>query len=113
VNRRGLVRNYGTLSAYLFAGAGAVIYHVIPNDELRARQERDNIEYLPATIVLPAGAGVKIGIANLIDLGFETGGRYAMNDYLDGFTSPFARANDIYYITTVNLIYRIGNLWPD
>lgn len=110
VNRRGLVRKYGTFSVYIFAGAGAVIYHVVPNEELAARQERDNIDYLPVTMVLPAGAGIKIGVANLFDLGFEIGGRYAMNDYLDGFTSPFAEANDIYYITTFNLIYRLDNL---
>ena len=112
VNRQGLVRNYGTFSAYLFAGAGAVIYHVMPNENLRDRQERDNIEHGMVTMVLPAGIGVKLGISNRIDIGFELGGRYAMNDYLDGFTSPVASSNDIYYLTTVQLIYRLPGLSP-
>ncbi len=110
VNRQGLVRNYGTFSAYLFAGAGAVIYHVMPNDNLRDRQERDNIEHGMVTMVLPVGAGAKLGISNRIDIGFEIGGRYALNDYLDGFTSPFASSNDIYYLTTVQIIYRLPGL---
>lgn len=110
VDRRGFVRNYATITAYLFTGAGAVFYHVMPNDHLKARQERDNIEYWPVTIVLPLGAGVRFGISGLIDIGFEIGGRYAMNDYLDGFTSKFASANDIYYLATVQVVYRLRSL---
>jgi hypothetical protein len=110
VDRRGLVRNYASVSVYLFGGAGAIFYTVNPNDELRARQERDDIEHGFMTMVLPAGAGVKIGIQNTVDIGFEIGGRYALNDYLDGFTSPFSSANDIYYITTVNLVYRLESI---
>jgi hypothetical protein len=109
VDSRGLVRNYVTLSAYLFGGAGAVIYQVNPNENLRARQERDDIRYSPLTMVIPAGIGVKVGIRNFIDLGLEIGGRYAFNDYLDGFTSPTSTANDIYYISSVMLVYRIRN----
>jgi len=112
VNRQGLVRNYGTFSAYLFAGAGAVIYHVMPNENLRERQKRDNIEHGMVTMVLPAGVGVKLGLSNRIDIGFEIGGRYALNDYLDGFTSPFASSNDIYYLTTVQLIFRLPGIGP-
>lgn len=109
VDSRGLVRNYVTLSAYVFGGAGAVLYHVNPNENLRVRQERDNISYSPLTMVIPAGIGVKIGIRNFIDVGFEIGGRYSFNDYLDGFTSPTSTANDIYYISSFVLVYRIRN----
>ncbi len=109
-DRRGMVRNYGTLSVYLFGGVGAVVYHVMPNDNLKARQERDNIEHGMVTVVLPAGAGVKLGISPSMDLGFEIGGRYALNDYLDGFTSPTATSNDIYYMTTIQLAYRLTSL---
>ncbi|MFO7924351.1 MAG: DUF6089 family protein [Bacteroidales bacterium] len=111
LDRRGLVRNYSTVSVYLFGGAGAVIYSVMPNDKLRARRESDNIEHGPVTVVLPAGAGVRIGIQNTVDIGLEIGGRYAFNDYLDGFTSPTSTANDIYYITTVNVVYRFEELF--
>lgn len=109
VNSRGLVRNYATISAYIFGGAGAAIYHVNPNEKMRARQERDNLSYSPITMVIPAGIGVKIGIRNFIDLGFEIGGRYSFNDYIDGFTSPTSTANNIYYISSITLVYRIRN----
>ena len=110
VDKRGLVRNYATISAYLFTGAGAIFYNVMPNDELQARRERDDIGHGFVTGVIPAGAGVRIGIENVVDIGMEIGGRWAFNDYLDGFTSRFSSANDIYYLTTVNLVYRLGNL---
>ncbi len=110
VNRRGLVRRYGTLSVYLYGGAGALVYHVMPNENLEARQERDNIDYSPVTLVLPAGIGMKVGISNTMDIGFDLGGRYVLNDYLDGFTSPASTSNDIYYLTTVQLTYRLPRL---
>lgn len=108
INSRGMVRNYSTVSAYVFAGAGAVFYYPMPNDNLRQRQERSDIRHGSVTMVLPAGAGGKLGISRSVDLGLEIGGRYVMSDYLDGFTSPSAQANDIYYITTVSLVYRLG-----
>lgn len=110
VNRRGLVRNYGTFSVYIFGGAGALVYHVIPNENLKERRERDNIDHGMVTMVLPAGAGIKIGISNRMDIGLEIGGRYSLNDYLDGFTSPTATSNDIYYLTNLQLVYRMNNL---
>ncbi len=110
VDRRGLVRNYGTFSFYLFGGAGTILYHVMPNDNLEARRERDNLEHGMVTVVFPAGLGIKLGISNTMDIGFEIGGRYSLNDYLDGFTSPTATSNDIYYLTTVQLVYRLAGL---
>jgi hypothetical protein len=106
-NRRGLVRNYATFSAYLFGGVGAAIYHVMPNELLADRQQKDGIEYSPVAIVLPAGLGVKLGIRNYTDLGLEVGGRYALNDYIDGLTTGISTSNDIYYITSVNMVFRL------
>ena len=111
IDRRGMVRNYTTISAYLFAGAGVAFYHVMPNQNLKDRQNRSAIEHGPLTVVLPAGVGVKLGIRNFVDLGVEIGGRYAMNDYLDGFSSPSSTSNDIYYVTSVMLIYRFTNIY--
>ncbi len=112
VNRRGMVRNYGTLTAYLFGGTGAVLYHVMPNDVQKSIQERDGIEHGFITLVLPAGIGVKVGIANNMDIGIELGGRYTFTDYIDGYTSEFSTANDIYYLTTVSLVHRFGGIQP-
>ena len=110
LDRRGMVRNYATVSTYVWAGMGAIVYGVIPNDALEARRERDNIDHGFITGVIPAGVGIKMGIMNNVDIGLEIGGRWAFNDYLDGFTSPTAQSNDIYYVTTVNIVYRLQNL---
>ena len=32
--------------------------------------------------------------------------RYLMSDYLDGFSPDASRANDLYYMGTLSLIYR-------
>jgi hypothetical protein len=110
VNRRGMVRNYSSVSAYFFGGVGAVLFHVMPNEQLSARQDRDGIDHGSLSMVLPAGLGVKVGVNNSTDIGFEFGGRYALNDYLDGFTSDTSTSNDIYYITSVNLVIRLARL---
>jgi hypothetical protein len=107
VNRRGMVRTYSLLSAYLFAGTGALLYNVNPNDALKERRDSDNIRHGVVTISLPAGFGMKLGISNTFDVGLETGVRYSLNDYLDGFTSIFSNSNDYYYITNINLIYKL------
>lgn len=106
-NRRGLLRNYATFSAYAFAGVGSVLYFVNPNDKLKQVQEIRGIEHGYVTMVLPVGVGVKMGIANNFDIGLEIGGRYSFSDHLEGYTSQFSKANDIYYLTHINVIYRI------
>lgn len=110
VNRRGMVRNYATLSGYLFAGAGAVVYNVKPNENLLARQQRDGLKTGVVRVVVPAGLGVKFGIRNNLDLGIELGGRYVFGDLIDGFTSPASRSNDFYYITSLMMVYRLSDI---
>lgn len=106
-NRRGLLRNYATFSAYVFAGIGSVVYFVNPNENLKQVQEIRGIDHGFMTIVLPVGVGVKLGIANSFDIGLEIGGRYSFSDHLEGYTSQFSKAKDVYYLTHFNVIYRI------
>ncbi len=113
VDRRGMVRNYSEFSAYIFTGAGAAFYHVFPNENLAARQKRDNISHGLVTMVIPAGMGLKIGLSNNTDLGIEFGGRYAFNDFLDGFTNDISTSNDVYYLTSVQMVFRLPSLSLD
>ena len=108
VDRQGMVRNYGTLTVYILGGTGGVIYHVMPNDVQKRIQERDGIEHGFITLALLSGIGIKLGISNNMDIGFEMGGRYTLTDYIDGYTSEFSTANDIYYLTTVSFVHRFG-----
>jgi hypothetical protein len=110
VNRRGMRRNYSTISAYIFGGAGAAFYNVIPNESLESRQTREAIEHGFISVVLPAGLGFKVGIRNNMDLGFEICGRYVMNDFIDGLTTEMSTSNDIYYTSSIKLIYRLSDL---
>lgn len=106
-NRRGLLRNYATISVYVFTGLGGVIYFVNPNDNLKTVQDLRDIDHSFITLALPLGVGMKVGIANYFDIGLEIGGRYTFSDHLDGYTSRFSKAKDIYYLTHLNVIYRI------
>ncbi len=109
-DRRGRMASYSTISAYVFCGFAGVFYHTMPNDALEQRREASSIEHGKAALSLPLGAGMKLGIANELDIGFEIGGRFTTTDYLDGFTSDFSKHNDVYYITSINLIYRINDI---
>ena len=110
VNRRGMRKNYATISAYIFGGAGAAIYKIIPNEPLRIRRENEGIDNRMLSLVLPVGLGMKIGINNRTDIGLEFGGRFAFNDHIDGLTTNTSAYNDFYYMTSVQLIYRLPSL---
>jgi hypothetical protein len=110
VDRHGMVKNYAAISAYFYGGLGAVFYHVMPNENLSSRQGTDNIRHSPVTMIFPAGFGIKAGINNRTDIGLEIGGRYAFNDFLDGFTNEISSSNDIYYLTSFQMIYRLSSL---
>jgi hypothetical protein len=110
VNRRGLRRIYPTFSGYVFAGAGAAFYMVSTNDLLEARQEREGIRHGMVTMVLPAGFGVKFGINQQFYIGFESGVRYTFSDYLDGFSTSLSKSNDWYYLTTLQVVYKLQSL---
>ncbi len=106
VSRRGSLRNGGLFSFYVFGGAGAVAYHVMPNENLEDWRESYDIDHGFITGVIPVGLGLKLGISDTMDLGLETGRRFALNDYLDGYTSDASKYNDVYYLTTIQLVYR-------
>jgi hypothetical protein len=61
-------------------------------------------------MVLPAGLGFKDWNKNSMDLGFEICGRYVMNDFIDGLTTEISTSNDIYYTSSIKLIYRLSSL---
>ncbi len=41
------------------------------------------------------------------NFGLELGGRYAFTDYLDGYTSQFSKANDVYYFLNFTITYKL------
>ena len=89
---------------YLFGGLGFAIAkpEVFQGDI----PDPEGTDYETFHIVLPAGAGVKVGLAENIVAGFEIGGRTSFSDYFDGI-SMLANpgANDWYWTGNIVLTY--------
>lgn len=104
-NRRGMLNNFSKKSIYVFGGLGGLLVRPVFNG---TPSKVDMIqEKFIYTATFPIGVGLKMIYNNSIALGVEFGGRYTLTDYLDGMTSTYSNFNDIYYFTSVNLVYRI------
>ena len=93
----------GSLDFYGFAGVGGVSYKVKGNDAL--------LEHgLPTSgfdLIIPGGVGSTLIFSPNLNFGFELGARYAFTDYLDGYTSQFSKANDVYYFLNLTVTYKL------
>jgi opacity protein-like surface antigen len=104
-NRRGMINNYSTISLYVFGGIGLTKYWTSLEMEPRATDTYDDRNrFIP---VFPLGAGFKYIISDKWMVGYEIAGRYTFCDYIDGFKPAASKYNDIYWISTLNLTYRI------
>jgi len=88
---------------YGFAGVGGIFYIIKPND-LMAPTLNKTTRF---TGVFPIGIGTRMIYSSNISLGIELGGRYPLTDYLDGYTSPYSKSNDIYYFLNFTFTYKI------
>lgn len=105
-NKRGMMNNYSQINLYLYAGIGSVFYHVNVNETLE-NAPKYNPDHPDWGLVIPAGIGLKYIINERLALGAEFGVRWNTSDYLDGYTSKFSHARDLYYFANINGIYRI------
>jgi len=104
-NRRGMLNNYSTINAYLFGGLGLTKYW--PTLEIEPRPS-DTYDLQSKFIVsFPAGIGLKYILSDKWIIGYEIGGRLTFCDYLDGFKPSASKHNDVYWMSTFNLNYRI------
>lgn len=93
---------------YVFGGIGGLAYYpIISKDSIYDSKHEIFQEKFSYTGVLFAGLAAKMIFSNKLAFGIEFGARYAMTDYLDGFTSTYSKFNDIYYFGNFNIIYRI------
>jgi hypothetical protein len=100
-----------SLDFYVFGGVGGAAYWVNGNDVL--------IEYGMKTggftAVFPGGLGATLIYSPYLNFGVELGGRYTLTDYLDGYTSQYSKANDVYYFLNLIITYKLKtgrNGWP-
>jgi hypothetical protein len=104
-NRRGMINNYSTIGAYVFAGLGATTFW--SNLDI---ERRDIDIYKPGpsvTLSLPIGIGLKYILSDQWLLGWELGYRHTISDFLDGIKTPSSDNPDVYWISSLNLSYRI------
>jgi hypothetical protein len=135
-NRRGMLNNYSTFTAYLFTGVGGLLYNpteiegfFVDRRAYNSRQRGYPLEVHEKqflfTGVIPAGIGAKYILDSRIVLGVEIGGRLTFSDKVDGFKPdqtrlvdevyPNGSAKDFYYFTSINLSYKLRtnqNGWP-
>jgi hypothetical protein len=105
-NRRGMINNYSTIGAYIFAGAGATVYW--PDLTLEEYRPTDKYNFKTGIILaLPVGVGLKYILSDKWILGWELGYRQTFSDYLDGIITPTSKNFDVYWISTLNVSYRI------
>ncbi|UCH14398.1 MAG: outer membrane beta-barrel protein [Bacteroidales bacterium] len=104
-NRRGMLNNYSTISLYVFGGIGLTKYWTTLESEPRPTDTYDDRnKFIPS---FPLGIGLKYIISDKWIIGYEIGGRYTFCDYIDGFKPSASKHNDIYWLSTFNLNYRI------
>jgi hypothetical protein len=94
---------FRSLDVYVFTGIGGLKYSIDPNQKLKDH----GLNPKGFTGVIPLGVGSTIAVSPNITLGLELGFRYALSDNLDGYTSQFSRANDVYYFLHFTFTYRL------
>ena len=92
-----------SVDVYVLSGIGGAAYFVNPNDALAAR----DMPTKGFTGFVPLGLGAKLAFDPNILFGVEFTGRYAFNDYLDGYTSDWSKRNDVYHTFSLTFNYRI------
>lgn len=94
---------FSKLDFYTFAGFGGLGYTVAGNEALKLRDMKDG----GFTAIIPAGFGAKYMYSPEISLGVELGGRYTFSDYIEGYTSPYSKYNDVYYFINATITYKL------
>jgi hypothetical protein len=92
-----------SLDFYAFAGVGGVSYSVKGNDAL----VEHGMETGGFSAVVPAGLGATLIFSPNLNFGIEAGGRYTLTDYLDGYSSQYSKANDVYYFLNLTVTYKL------
>jgi len=104
-NRRGMVNDYSLLGIYVFGGLGATMYW--PDLKVEPREFDEYKTNLGITAAIPLGAGLKFILSDKWILGYEIGYRQSVTDFMDGIKTPWSKRWDGYWISTLNLSYRI------
>jgi hypothetical protein len=92
-----------SLDFYAFAGIGGNAFTVKGNDALIGH----GMTTSGFAAVIPGGLGTTLVYSPNLNFGLEVGGRYAFTDFLDGYTSQYSKANDVYYFLNLTVTYKL------
>jgi hypothetical protein len=101
---------FRSVDVYALTGIGGAGYNVFyGNEKMQDRWDKEpSLKRSGFTAVIPLGVGAKLAIDPNLLIGVELAGRYALSDYLDGYTTDeFSRRNDAYHTFSVTVNYRI------
>jgi len=105
-NRRGMINNYSSYAAYVFAGVGSALYWPEPEVEMpRPGDEYKTDMGVAATI--PLGIGIIYIISDSWIIGYEFGYHQTLSDRIDGYISPTSKRPDVFWISSLTLSYRV------
>lgn len=112
-NRKGMINGFSEINLYVFTGVGGVLS--FPKvTYINTGEEVIDDGYLPPDakqrkfgLVLPFGIGIKYNLSGAWTASVEYGRRYSFTDNIDGYTSKFSKANDMYDFTTFTVGYKI------
>jgi len=96
-----------SLDFYGFAGIGGISYSVKGNDALISKQALEGYPDSGFDLIIPGGVGATLVYSPNFNFGLELGGRYAFTDFIDGYTSQFSKANDVYYFLNFTVTYKL------
>jgi hypothetical protein len=101
--KTGFIGFIKTLDFYVFTGIGGLGYWVNGNSRLDKYLKNPN----GITAVIPFGVGSTLIYSPNLNFGVELTGRYSFSDNLDGYTSQYSRANDVYYFFNFTITYKL------
>lgn len=107
----GLTGFIKSLDFYVFTGIGGLGYSIKGNKAL----ENLGINNGGFTAVIPVGLGSTLIYSPNFNFGVELTGRYSFSDNLDGYTSQYSSANDVYYFFNFTITYKLktgAKGWP-
>lgn len=106
-DKKGMINNFSTISAYGFAGLG-LTYSMASHEKGTYMPDADSYKETNLAPVIPFGVGVKYVIDKRWFIGAEFGYRWAMNDYIEGYSQlKGSKHNDMYYFLLLTANYRI------
>lgn len=88
------------LDFYIYLGIAGIYHKPILNDDKIDIYDNPNADYNNMLPVIPMGIGFKSKFSYFI-IGYEVGWRKTFTDYLDGFTRPFSKGNDSYFVNSL------------